>query len=52
MIGILSKEGYEIVDNLEDSDLTIINSCTVKILSQASFLNSVIKSKKNNKHVV
>ena len=52
MIGILSKEGYEIVDNLEDSDLTIINSCTVKSPSQAAFLNSVIKSKEYNKHVV
>ena len=52
MIGILSKEGYEIVDNLEDSDLTIINSCTVKSPSQAAFLNTVIKSKEYNKHVV
>ena len=52
MMGILEKEGYEIVDNLEDSDLTIINSCTVKSPSQAAFLNSVIKSKNNNKKVV
>ena len=52
MIGILSKEGYEIVDNLEDSDLTIINSCTVKSPSQAAFLNTVLKSKEFNKHVV
>ena len=52
MAGILSQEGYEIVDNLEDSDLTIINSCTVKSPSQAAFLNTVIKSKKFNKHVV
>ena len=52
MIGILSQEGYEIVDNLEDSDLTIINSCTVKSPSQAAFLNSVLKSKEHNKHVV
>ena len=52
MIGILSQEGYKIVDNLEDSDLTIINSCTVKSPSQAAFLNSVLKSKEHNKHVV
>ena len=52
MIGILANEGYEIVDNLEDSDLTIINSCTVKSPSQAAFLNTVIKSKEHNKHVV
>ena len=52
MIGILAKEGYEIVDNLEDSDLTIINSCTVKSPSQASFINLALKSKQNNKHVV
>ena len=52
MIGILSQEGYEIVDNLEDSDLTIINSCTVKSPSQAAFLNSALKSKEHNNHVV
>jgi threonylcarbamoyladenosine tRNA methylthiotransferase CDKAL1 len=52
MIGILAENGYEIVDNLEDSDLTIINSCTVKSPSQAAFLNTVIKSKQYNKHVV
>ena len=52
MLGILSNQGYEIVDNLEDSDLTIINSCTVKSPYQAAFLNTVIKSKEYNKHVV
>ena len=52
MIGILAQNGYEIVDNLEDSDLTIINSCTVKSPSQAAFLNTVTKSKQYNKHVV
>ena len=52
MIGILSKEGYEIVDNLEDSDLIIINSCTVKSPSQAAFLNTIMKSKEYNKHIV
>ena len=52
MIGILSQEGYKIVDNLEDSDLTIINSYTVKSPSQVAFLNSPLKSKEHNKHVV
>ena len=52
MVGILAKEGYEIVDNLEDSDLTIINSCTVKSPSQAAFINLALKSKQKNKHVV
>ena len=52
MIGILQNAGYEIVNNLEDSDLAIINSCTVKSPSQAAFLNTVLKSRENNKKVV
>ena len=52
MAGILSSQGYEIVPSLELSDLTIINSCTVKSPSQAAFLNSVIKSKNFNKKLV
>ena len=52
MAGILSSLGYEIVSSLESSDLTIINSCTVKSPSQAAFLNSVIKSKNFNKKVI
>ena len=52
MAGILSSQGYEIVPSLELSDLTIINSCTVKSPSQAAFLNSVIKSKNFNKKLI
>ena len=52
MAGILSSEGYQIVPSLESSDITIINSCTVKSPSQAAFLNTVTKSKSFNKKVI
>ena len=52
MAGILSSEGYQIVSSLESSDITIINSCTVKSPSQAAFLNTVTKSKSFNKKVI
>ena len=52
MAGILASEGYSIVNSLEQSDLTIINSCTVKSPSQASFLNTVIKSQNFNKKLI
>ena len=52
MAGILSSEGYQIVSSLESSDITIINSCTVKSPSQAAFLNMVTKSKSFNKKVI
>ena len=52
MAGILSSEGYDIVPSLESSDVTIINSCTVKSPSQAAFLNTVTKSKSFKKKVI
>jgi threonylcarbamoyladenosine tRNA methylthiotransferase CDKAL1 len=52
MAGILSPLGYEIVSSLESSDLTMINNCTVKSPSQATFLNSVIKSNNFKKKVI
>ncbi len=30
MVGLLTKSGFHIVDNMEDSDVNIINICTVK----------------------
>ncbi|MCK5108010.1 MAG: tRNA (N6-isopentenyl adenosine(37)-C2)-methylthiotransferase MiaB, partial [Nanoarchaeota archaeon] len=30
MMGILKKEGYQITDNIDDANLIIINTCTVK----------------------
>ena len=33
MAGILEKKGYDIVDSEDEADLVIINSCTVKYLS-------------------
>ena len=52
MAGILASQGYKIVPDFESSDLTIINSCTVKSPSQAAFLNSILKSKNNKKKLV
>ena len=52
MEGILSDYGFRIVDNHDDADLWLLNSCTVKDPSQAAFMNLVHKGKDNNKPVV
>ena len=52
MMGLLYEYGYDIVDNVKNSDICIINSCTVKSPSQAAFINYVTKSKEYNKPVI
>ncbi len=37
-MGLLVDYGYQLVDTMEESDLVIINSCTVKNPSEQSFL--------------
>ena len=46
MIGQLVEYGYKMVDNPEDADLVLINSCTVVNPSQTAFINMVCKAKK------
>jgi len=52
MEGILSDYGFRIVENHDDADLWLLNSCTVKDPSQAAFMHLVNKGKDNNKPVV
>ena len=52
MMGQLTDYGYQIVSSVENADLVLINSCTVKNPSQDAFLAMVCKAKKIKKPVV
>ena len=52
MMGLLNDYGYIIVDNFDDCDACVINSCTVKNPSQDAFMNYIAKAKTNGKKVV
>ena len=52
MMGLLYDYGYDIVDDVKKSDITIVNSCTVKGPSQEAFINYVLKSKDYGKPVI
>jgi len=47
--GILKKEGFEIIDNFENANIVIANSCTVKNPSQDAFITLLKKSKEQGK---
>lgn len=44
MMGQLANYGFSLVDNVENSDVVIINSCTVKNPSQDAIVNLVGKA--------
>jgi len=52
MMGLLVDYGYKLVEEFTDSDVCIINSCTVKNPSQDAFVNYVSNAKKTGKKVV
>ena len=52
MMGLLYDYGYDIVDDVQKSDIAIVNSCTVKGPSQEAFINYVLKSKDYGKPVI
>ena len=52
MMGLLSEYGYKLVEDFKDSDVCIINSCTVKNPSQEAFVNYVAKARDTGKKVV
>lgn len=52
MMGLLSEYGYILVDELDECDLIVINSCTVKGPSQDSCRNLIELAKSKNKFVV
>jgi threonylcarbamoyladenosine tRNA methylthiotransferase CDKAL1 len=52
MMGLLSEYGYKLVEDFFESDVCIINSCTVKNPSQDAFVNYVTKARETGKKVV
>jgi len=52
MMGLLVKYGFKLVQSIEDADLCIFNSCTVKNPSQEAAVNSVVKAQEMGKKIV
>lgn len=52
MMGLLVDYGYKLVEDYNESDVCIINSCTVKNPSQDAFVNYVSRAKQTGKKVV
>lgn len=50
--GLISKAGFKLVDDLEKSDIVIVNSCGVKLPTQNKVLDFVKKVPKSKKLVV
>ena len=52
MMGLLAKYGYELVDTMEDSDVCVFNSCTVKNPSQDAATNLAARAEQLGKKIV
>mmetsp|Transcript_11562 Transcript_11562/g.25427 ORF Transcript_11562/g.25427 Transcript_11562/m.25427 type:complete len:568 (+) Transcript_11562:43-1746(+) len=52
MMGQLRDYGYTLVDSIEDCDVCVINSCTVKHPSETRAMNMVTNSKQSGKAIV
>ncbi len=52
MAGLLVKAGFSLVDNAEDSELVIINSCTVKTPTETNFFRHLEEYKKMGRKIV
>ena len=52
MMGLLVKDGYTLVNSLEESDLCVFNSCTVKNPSQDAAVNLVVKAEQLKRKIV
>jgi len=52
MTGMLQSYGFGLVEDPEEADLWVVNSCTVKDPSQSAFLNLVKKGKERRKGLV
>ncbi|WP_457611966.1 tRNA (N(6)-L-threonylcarbamoyladenosine(37)-C(2))-methylthiotransferase [Methanocaldococcus sp.] len=48
----LEREGFEVVDNLEDADVVIINTCVVRLETENKMMFRINKLKKMGKFVV
>jgi threonylcarbamoyladenosine tRNA methylthiotransferase CDKAL1 len=45
MLGLLVDYGFQTVNNIEEADIVVLNSCTVKNPSESSFMNRVNEAK-------
>ena len=52
MAGLLANSGYKITNVMDDADMWLLNSCTVKTPSENQFENMIHRGKDNGKHVV
>ncbi len=52
MAGRLKRDNFKIVSNDDMADIILINSCTVKNLSEAKFFNDIKKYKKQGKKLI
>lgn len=52
MSGLLEKHKFKIVNSVDEADLVIVNSCTVKHATEAHFWNLLNKLKEKNKLVI
>ena len=50
--GILGSYGYRFTDDMDEADICVINSCTVKDPSQSAFLHLVQRARSEAKPVV
>lgn len=47
MAGVLAKNGMELVDNVEDADVIIVNTCYVKLPTESKVTNRIQSLQKN-----
>jgi threonylcarbamoyladenosine tRNA methylthiotransferase CDKAL1 len=52
MMGQLSEFGYILEEKVENAELVLINSCTVKNPSQDAFINWVKSSRERGQKIV
>uniref|UniRef100_A0A3B0MYK1 Threonylcarbamoyladenosine tRNA methylthiotransferase n=1 Tax=Theileria annulata TaxID=5874 RepID=A0A3B0MYK1_THEAN len=52
MLGIISESGYTITELIEECDVVIINSCTVKNPSEHAMVNYINQGLKLNKRII
>jgi len=52
MLGQLQHHGYNIVEDINESHVVVLNTCTAKEPSESSFFNYAKKLKSEGKHIV
>ena len=52
MAGMLQSYGYRVSDKMDDADLWVLNSCTVKNPSESHFVTAIRRAREQGKRVV